>query len=155
MEPKGSLPCSPEPVTCSYSEPDESSQHPPILYLLRSILTLLPHLCLSLSGGLFLSGSPTNTFYTFLFSPMHATFPTHFILLDLIILIISVCREVQIMKTLVCSCLQILVASSLLGKNIFISNLFSNTLTEKKMCTEMLASFYVMHSSRRTQKGII
>jgi len=32
-EPEGSLPCSQEPATCSYSEPDESSPHPHILFL--------------------------------------------------------------------------------------------------------------------------
>jgi RsiW-degrading membrane proteinase PrsW (M82 family) len=46
------------------------------------------HLRLGLLSGLFLSGFPTNNLYTFIFSPIRATCPTHLILLDFIILII-------------------------------------------------------------------
>jgi hypothetical protein len=42
------------------------------------------HLHLSLLSGLFPSGFPIKTFYTFLTAPMHAKCPTNPILLDLI-----------------------------------------------------------------------
>jgi hypothetical protein len=45
------------------------------------------YLCLGLHSGLFPSGFPTNILYAFLFSPIRATYPTHLILPDLIILI--------------------------------------------------------------------
>jgi hypothetical protein len=42
---------------------------------LRSILILLAHLCLCLQSGLFTSGFPIKTLYTFLMSPISATCP--------------------------------------------------------------------------------
>jgi hypothetical protein len=45
------------------------------------------HLCLGLPSGLFPSGFPTNILYA-VPAAIHATCPTHLILLDLIILII-------------------------------------------------------------------
>jgi hypothetical protein len=49
---------------------------------------LFIHLRLGLPSGLFPSGFPTNNLYTFLFSPIRATCPTHLIFLHFIILII-------------------------------------------------------------------
>jgi hypothetical protein len=46
------------------------------------------YLCLGLPSGLLPSGFPTNNLYTFFFSPIRATCPTHLILLDFIILIL-------------------------------------------------------------------
>jgi hypothetical protein len=60
MEPEGSLPCSQEPSTGPYPEPDRSSPYHPILSLLRSILILSTHLRLGLPSGLFPPGFPTK-----------------------------------------------------------------------------------------------
>jgi hypothetical protein len=62
-EPEGSTPCSQEPSTGPYPEPDCSSPYYPILSLLRSILILSTHLRLGLPSDLFPFGSPTNILY--------------------------------------------------------------------------------------------
>jgi hypothetical protein len=54
----------------------------------RSILMLSIHLYIGLPSGPFHASSPTNNLYTFLLSPIRATYSAHLILLDLIILII-------------------------------------------------------------------
>jgi len=87
MEPKGSLLCSQEPVTGPYLQQDESSPHPYIVFP-TSILILSSHLHPYLSSGLFPSVFLTKIVYAFLISPIHATCPTHAILLDLIAVII-------------------------------------------------------------------
>jgi hypothetical protein len=46
------------------------------------------HPCLGLQSGIFPSGCATKILYVFLISPMHATCPSHLVLLDLITLII-------------------------------------------------------------------
>jgi hypothetical protein len=87
MEPEDSLPHSQELCICPYPEPDQSSPHHPI-HLSKSILMLSTHLCLGLPSVLFPCDFPTNNLYTFLFSPIHATYLARLILLDFILLII-------------------------------------------------------------------
>jgi hypothetical protein len=84
MQPEGSLPCSQEPSTGPYPEPDHSSLYHPILSLLISILILPTRLRLGLPSGLFPSGFPTCIP---LLPHICATCHAHLILLDLIILI--------------------------------------------------------------------
>jgi hypothetical protein len=88
MEPEGSIPNSQELSACSYPEPDQSSPHHPHSISQRSIQILFTHLRLGLPSGLFPCGFPTNNLYAFLFFLIRATWPSHLIPLDLIILII-------------------------------------------------------------------
>jgi hypothetical protein len=68
MDPEVTFPCSQEPSTGPYPEPDQSSPNHPILSL-RSILILSTHQRLGLPSGLIPSSFPTNILYAFRFAP--------------------------------------------------------------------------------------
>ena len=95
---------------------------------LRSILILSYHLCLGLPSGLFPSDFPTKTLYTPLLSPICATCPAHLILLDFITRTI-VGEKYRSFSSSLCSFLHSPVTLCLLGPNILLSTLFSNTLS--------------------------
>jgi hypothetical protein len=82
MRPNGSLPCSQEPATLFYPEPNESSPHSPIVFKISLNITL-PSISRAFNWGL-----PTQTPYTLLCYSIRAICPTHLILLGLIILTI-------------------------------------------------------------------
>jgi hypothetical protein len=93
MESEDSSPCSQEHSTGPYSEPDRPSPHHPLSPRWILILSIHPHL--GLPSGLLFSGFPTNILNAFLFSLIRATCPGHFVLLDLIILIMF-CKEYKL-----------------------------------------------------------
>jgi hypothetical protein len=86
-----------------------------------SILMLSTHLGLVLLSGLFPSGFPANNLYAFLVSPFHDTFPSHLILLDLVILII-LDKKSKLWSSILVSFLQPPITFSVLGPNILLKH---------------------------------
>ena len=94
----------------------------------RSILILSTHLRLGLPSGIFPSGFPTKTLYTSLSSPIRSTCPAHLILLDFISRTI-LGEDYKSFSSSLCNLLHSPVTSSLLGPNILLNTMFSNTLS--------------------------
>ena len=93
----------------------------------RSILIISSHSRLCLPGLLFPSGFPTKTLYAPLLSPIPATHPGHLILPVSITQIVfhEGCRS---LSSSLYSFPHFPITSSLLGPNILLRTLFSNTL---------------------------
>jgi hypothetical protein len=118
---------------------------------LRSILILSSHLRLGFPSSLFASGYPAKTLYIPFLSSICVTWAAHLILLDLITRIISG-EEYRSLSSSLCSFLYSLVTSTLLGPNIFLSTLFSNTLSLRSPRNMSGTCVYTRGSSGRSMK---
>jgi hypothetical protein len=90
-------------------------------------ILIFSHLRLGRPNGLFASGFLTKALYVFLIPSIHATCPAQLTPLDLITY--NILRSVQVVKLFICSVLQASTPSSLLGPNIPLRILFSNSLS--------------------------
>ena len=106
------------PIQCIYPYPTSW----------RSILIFSTHLHLGLPSGLFPSGFPTKTLDTTLSSLICATCPAHLILLNFITCTV-LGEEYKSFSSSLCNLLRSPVTSSLLGPNILLNTMFSNTLS--------------------------
>ena len=99
-------------------------------------LNIILHLRLGLPSGLFPSGFPTKTLCTPLPSSIRATCPVHLILLDFITRTI-LGEQYRSLSSSLCNFLHSPVTPSLLGPNILLNTLFSNTLS---LCSSLNVS---------------
>jgi len=113
-------------LSLSWASPIQSIYPHPTSW--RSILILSTHLCLGLPSGLFPSGFPTKNLHTHLSSPIRATCPVHLILLDFITRTI-LGEQHRSFNSWLCSLIHSPVISSLLGPNILLNTMLSNTLS--------------------------
>ena len=126
MEPEGSFPHSQVHSSLSLSWASSIQSIPLHPTSWRFILILSSHLRLGLLSALFVSGFPTKTPYTPLLSPIHATCPSHLILFGLITRTV-LGEQYRSLSSSLCIFLHSSVTSSLLGPNILLRTLFSNT----------------------------
>jgi len=150
MEAEGSFTHSQQPVTCPYPEFDQSilcSLH----FLTIHFNIILPFTLGSSKWYLSLRFSPTKLFMHLSLSPMWASCPTNLIFLDLITR--KILGEMySSLSSSLCSFLPYPLTSSLLGPNILLSTLFSNTLSLRSYLN---VSDQVSHPQKTTGEIIV
>ena len=114
----------------------------------RSILILSSHLRLGLPSGLLPLGFHTKNLYTPFHSPIRATCSAHLILLGFITRTI-LGADYRSLSSSLCSFLHSPVISSLLGPNILLSTLFSNTF---RLRSSFIVSDQVSHPYKITSR---
>ena len=117
----------------------------------RSILILSSHLRFGLLKGLFPSGFPTKTLYMPL--PIRAKCPAYLILPDFITRTI-LGEEYRSLSSSLCNFLHSPVTPSLLGPNILLNTLFSNTLTLMFLPQCQRPSFTSIQNNRQNYSSI-
>ena len=120
-------------------------------HFLKTLLILSSHLRLGLPNGLFPSGFPTKTLCTPLPSSIRATCPAHLILLDFITRT-TLGEEYRSLSSSLCNFLHSPVTPFLLGPNILLNTLFSNTLS---LCSSLNVSDQVSHPYKTTGEIIV
>ena len=136
-------------LSLSWANPIQSTYPHPTSW--RSVLIISIHLRLGLPSGLFPSGFHTKILYAPLFSPISATCPAHLILLDFITRTI-LGEEYRSLSSSLCSLLHSPVTSSLLGPNIHLNTMFSNTLS---FLSSLTVSDQASHPYKTTGKIIV
>jgi hypothetical protein len=112
----------------------------------RSILLLYSYLRLGLPSGLFPSGFHTKPSIHST-SPIRATCPTHLILLDFVTS--TILGEYRSISSSLCTFLYSHVTSSMLGPNVLLYTIFSNTISLR---SSLSVSDQVSHSYKTTGK---
>jgi hypothetical protein len=127
MEPECSLHHSQEPTTCPYPTPDQSSPLPTSRFFKIRLNIILPSTPRSYKWSFSITSPHQNPVCTSLL-PIRATCPAHLIILYFITRTI-LGEEYRTLSFTLCNFLHSPVTSSLLGPNILLSHLFSNTLS--------------------------